>query len=256
MSTRSQPSLEITFSRAPRPPRLSDHVAEQLLESIASGTLRPGDRLPSERTLSDQFGVSRTVIREATRSLAARGVVEARPGSGLVVSTVDPSTVASVLSLFLGSGALHYDDVHEVREAIESRMTGLAAERRTAEDLDALRRALAELGEAVARADVEAASLADVEFHRAIARATHNDLFVMMLDSIGDVLLEVRRQTLSEPGRFAAVMPAHESIVVAIEAGDPGRAREAMEAHLEDSFAAWRPPTDGRATDSAARTRR
>ena len=242
MSNRN-PQLEVSFRPAPRPPRLSDHVAEELLESIASGALQPGDRLPSERVLSDQFGVSRTVVREAIRSLSARGVLEARPGSGLVVSKLDPSSLTTLLTLFLESGVLRYDDVHEVREAIESRMTGLAAARRTEEDLAALRAALAALAEALESGDVEAASHADVEFHRTIARATHNELFVMMLDSISDVLLEVRRQTLTEPTRLGMVVPAHERIVRAIEAGDPVPARGAMEEHLQDSFSAWRRPT-------------
>ena len=246
MNSERSRGLDLSFDPAPRPPRLSDHVAEELLASIAAGRLEPGDRLPSERTLSEQFGVSRTVIREAIRSLAARGVVESRAGSGLVVATMDPSRLTALLSLFLGSGALHYADVHEVREAIESRMTALAATRRTDEDLADLRDALEALGAAAARDDVEATSLADVEFHRAIARTTHNDLFVMMLDSIGDVLLEVRRETLREPSRRQAVMPAHERIVRAIEAGDAAAARAAMEAHLEESFAAWTKPLEER----------
>lgn len=242
MGSQSTRGLELSFEPAPRPPRLSDHVAETLLASIAAGSLQPGDRLPSERVLSEQFGVSRTVIREATRSLAARGVVESRAGSGLVVATMDPSALTALLSLYLGSGALHYGDVHEVRAAIESRMTALAATRRTDADLAELRAALEILATAAAGDDVEATSQADVEFHRTIARMTHNSLFVMMLDSIGDILLEVRRETLSEPSRRHMVVPAHERIVLAIEAGDAAAARTAMDDHLEESFAAWTKP--------------
>src|SRR5438094_2016592 len=100
------------FEQVRREPRLSDKVAEMMLDTILSRRLAAGDRLPSERELGEQFGVSRTVIRGAVRALVAKGVIEVRSGSGLRVAAVDASNVRESLSLFLRGGALDYEKVH------------------------------------------------------------------------------------------------------------------------------------------------
>src|SRR5439155_10446564 len=185
-------SRKTMFPRVTRAPRLSDKVADLLLETIVVRQLQPGERLPSERELGEQFGVSRTVIREAVRALAAKGVIEVRTGSGLRVAAVDSATVSESMSLFLrGSSTLDYPKVHEVRAVLEVEVAGLAAERATEDDIAKLR-AICERMEAAA--DVEEAALQDVEFHRVIAAATHNDLYLLLLDSIGDALVQIRRE--------------------------------------------------------------
>lgn len=218
---------------------LSDKVAEQLLLSIRSDRLARGSRLPSERELCELFGVSRTVIREAVRSLAAKGVLEVRPGSGVHVTAVAASSVSEQMSLFLrGRGAIDYGKINEVRTALEIRTAELAAERATDADIAELREHCQRM--AAAGPDVEAASREDVEFHRAIARATHNELFTVMLDSIGDILLEIRRVTLGLPGRRRDGVAYHERILDRIAAHDVPGAGEAMREHLEDADMAWR----------------
>lgn len=226
------------FPRVARAPRLSDNVADLLLRTITERDLRPGDRLPSERELGAQFGVSRTVIREAVRALVAKGVIEVRTGSGLRVAAVDAATVSESMSLFLRGSAFPYAKVHEVRAMIETQVAGLAAERATAVDVDELRTLCARLADA--GTDVTAASHLDVEFHATLARATHNELHTIMLDSIGDVLLEIRRATIGIPGRAQKALRAHAAILGAVEAHDAARAREAMRRHLRDSDQAWR----------------
>jgi GntR family transcriptional repressor for pyruvate dehydrogenase complex len=231
--------VEAMFPRVNREPRLSDKVAELLLSTIMARGLQPGERLPSERELGQQFGVSRTVIREAVRALAAKGVIDVRTGSGLRVAAVDASAVSESMRLFLhGSGALDYGKVHEVRAMIENEVAGLAAERATDEDVERL----TEICERMAGTldDVEQASHHDVEFHRAVAECTHNELYVIMLDSIGDVLLEIRRATLGLDGRPSKGLKAHRKILDRIAAHDPAGAREAMREHLRDSQRAWR----------------
>jgi GntR family transcriptional regulator, transcriptional repressor for pyruvate dehydrogenase complex len=91
----------VTFDRVGRMPRLSDTIAEQLLEAIVAGRFKEGDILPSERELGDQFGVSRTVIREAIRTLATRGVVEVQSGRGVRVIALDTTSVTEAMSLLL-----------------------------------------------------------------------------------------------------------------------------------------------------------
>src|SRR5689334_8806196 len=92
---------DVQFPTLERAPTLSDRVTESVLTMITSNALRPGDRLPSERDLGVRFGVSRTVVREAVRSLAAKGVLDVRSGSGAVVARVGPDTAAQTLRLFV-----------------------------------------------------------------------------------------------------------------------------------------------------------
>jgi GntR family transcriptional regulator, transcriptional repressor for pyruvate dehydrogenase complex len=227
-----------SFTPLHRNPRLSDKLAELLLESVKSGHLPTGSRLPSERELGEQFGVSRTVIREAVRSLAAKGVLVVRPGSGVHVATVEAASVSEQMSLFLsGRGAIEYRKINEVRTALEIQTARLAAERATEADVAELHGRCARMA---ALEDSEAASIEDVEFHRAVAHATHNELFVVMLDSIGDILLEIRRVTLAKPGRIRAGVAYHERILERIAAHDVEGADRAMREHLDDSIEAWR----------------
>ncbi|HEY6759285.1 MAG TPA: FadR/GntR family transcriptional regulator [Baekduia sp.] len=227
------------FAAIAREPRLPDKVARQLQQSILDGTLSPGDRLPTERELGDQFGVSRTVIREAIRSLIAKGLLEVRGGSGLRVATIDVSAVRETMGMYLRVNAeFDYGKLHEVRSVLEIEIAGLAAERATAEDLAALQRSVDDM--AAALDDVEKVSALDVEFHRLIAQAAHNSLFLVMLDSIGDILLDVRRATMGIRGRPARGLEHHRAILDRIAAREPDAARQAMRAHLEDSERAWR----------------
>src|SRR5215475_12594500 len=107
------------FEQVRREPRLSDKVAEMMLETILSRRLAVGDRLPSERELGEQFGVSRTVVREAVRALVAKGVIEVRSGSGLRVAAVEASAVSESMSLYLRGSSLDFEKVHEVRALLE-----------------------------------------------------------------------------------------------------------------------------------------
>ena len=228
----SAPASPTLFRSVSREPRLSDKVADMMLEAILSRQLEPGALLPSERELGEQFGVSRTVIREAVRALAAKGLLEARSGSGLRVAAVNATAVSEALSLYLLGSTIDYPKVHEIRAVLEVQMAAAAAERRTDDDLGAIT-AAAEAMEAVAD-DVELAAVRDVEFHRAIGRATHNQLFVVLLDAVGGALLEVRRENLAIPRASRQTLDRHRRILDAIVAGDPAAARRAMQEHLDD----------------------
>src|ERR1700737_2664008 len=130
-----KPSLQ-PFRSVARAPSLSDKVAEPLTEAIVSLQVRPGERLPSERDLGEKFKVSRTVVREAVRSLAARGLVRVTSGRGVEVSEVDSGHVAASMRLLVrGREGLDYGKVHEVRTAVEVQTAGLAAQRAQPENL-------------------------------------------------------------------------------------------------------------------------
>jgi GntR family transcriptional repressor for pyruvate dehydrogenase complex len=228
------------FPQVRREPRLSDKVADTMLETILSRKLEVGERLPSERELGEQFGVSRTVVREAVRALVAKGLIEVRSGSGLRVAAVDAATVSESMGLFLRGGTLDFAKVHEVRRMLEVHIAGAAAERRTDDDVAAMSEVCGQMEAALD--DVEAASLHDLEFHRAIARATHNELYLVLLDSIGRALIDIRRENLSA-GSGDETVRLHRAILDRIAAGDVSGARSAMSQHLDSVEQFWKKRT-------------
>ena len=216
-----------------RNPRLSDVVSERLLEAIREAHLPAGARLPSERELGDQFGVSRTVIREAIRHLAAKGVIKVRSGSGAHVADIDGTGVSESLALYLRRrGQLDPEKINEVRETLELAIVRLAAERASKADLADIRRSCEDLA---AAAGPQEAARADLAFHRAIAEATGNELYLLLLDSIGDVMMDIRLATLTDPGRVKLAAEQHLKVAEALERRDAGAAIAAMQDHLEDS---------------------
>ena len=243
---RTVPNLaEVEFPTLERGATLSDLATERVLQMITTAALKPGDRLPSERDLGASLGVSRTVVREAMRSLAAKGVLEVRTGSGAYVGRVDAKHASEALRLYVqfsrgvaGEAGVEYEQIDEVREMVEARVARIAAVKATADDLKALADSQHHFERALKNA--EAASRLDVGFHRLIAVSTHNPLYLVMLDSIEPILLEIRLKTLGVPGRPSKAVAAHARILERIVAGDAAGAEAAMVDHLEDSRAVWK----------------
>ena len=233
----------IPFQALERMPTLSDRVTNSVLKLIAQSALKPGDRLPSERDLGERFGVSRTVVREALRSLAAKGVLDVRSGSGATVARVNVERASEALRLYVqsaqgGVDGVTYAQINDVREMIETRVARMAAS--SASDQD-VARLLAVHEEFCANADdPEITSRLDVAFHRAIAESVHNPLFLVMLDSIEPVLLEIRRRVARVPGRPGRAIEAHGLILQRIRERDAEGAELAMTAHLKESRGIWR----------------
>jgi GntR family transcriptional repressor for pyruvate dehydrogenase complex len=219
---------------------LAAQVTDRLERLIRERRLQPGDRLPSERELAAQTGVSRTVIRDAVRSLAAKGLLEVKAGSGTLIKAPPAETVTASVTAFIQGHQLDLDyaRIHEVRRVLEIEIAGLAAERRTDDDLFALHGWLREM--TTAQADITAFAHTDVAFHKALAEATHNALFVILLDSIATILYRVRELGTQLPGAADRAIAHHTAILSAIEAGDAHAARGAMHAHLLDSEAIFR----------------
>ena len=170
-------------------------------------------------------------MREAVRALVAKGIVEARTGSGLRVAAVEGSAVSESLSLFLRSGDVDFEHVHEVRRTIEVDMAGIAAKRATPADIDELREIHARFTSA--HGDVGEAARVDLEFHGAIAQATHNELYPILLHSLGTSLLQIRQRNLAM-GSWDDTATGHERILDRIASGDEDGAREAMRNHLDN----------------------
>lgn len=218
-----------------REERLSGRVARQLEDLVVKGALETGQRLPTERELAETFGVSRTVIREAVHGLAARGLLDVRTGSGTFVSGPSTDSVTESLSLLLRFRAEGFfvEHLHEARRVLEAEIAGRAAERARDEDIADLEDILRRMEDAVD--DRDASASLDVEFHQALAVATHNPLYIILLDSIGDLLLEIRRLSLQDSGTVPKALYHHRAVLEEVKRRDPELARKAMDVHLDQA---------------------
>ena len=229
---RGKGAAALSFEPVSRGERLADKVANALAELILSGAIAIGERLPSERELCVRFDVSRPVIREAVRSLIAKGLLVDHPRRGHVVSSFGRDEVTESLAFYLRGRRLDYGKLMEVRTLIEIENAGLAAERASANQIAALIEAAPRLQP---HPDAATTALADVEFHRAIATATGNEFLEVLLDSIREALITVQLPTLADPKIVSSARRAHERIAKQIAARDAAGAREAMRRHLEEA---------------------
>lgn len=239
MATNSSTAADDFGRQLSRGPRLSDRVADLMLETIFERNLSPGDPLPSERELSEQYGVSRTVIREAVRFLVAKGAVDVLSGRGLSVAAVEAEAVSNSISLYLRGNHrnIPYRLIHELRSTIEPEVAGLAAARATPDGIQRLRADHQRMRDSMG--DVEAAAQADVDFHLTLARMSQNELFVIVLNSVGTIMVEIRRAKLSLPVTHGNGIREHNQILSAVAKGDAEGARTAMRRHLEASNRLW-----------------
>lgn len=220
------------FKSVTRETNLTERAQRQFEDLILDGLLKPGERLPPERELTEKLGVSKTVVREAIRSLAAKGLVEVRAGSGMYVLGVGADLMKEPMSLLLRSRLLKPEDIYDVREVLEVKIAGLAAERADAADLAALAASISALSKRKLTA-VEYAEL-DVAFHKQLAAAAGNPLFSVLVNSINDVMIEVRLRSFSL-GAATTIRDAieqHSSIFERVKARDVEGARRAMAEHL------------------------
>jgi GntR family transcriptional repressor for pyruvate dehydrogenase complex len=228
------------FGMLARDATLAERVTDEIKGILVSGQLRPGDRMPPERELARQFGVSRTVIREAVRSLMAQGLLEVYAGSGTIVRNPSANAVAESMALFLQVGREDFDyrKIQEVRRLLEVEIAGLAAERRTQDDLDALAAVLADTAQV--GDDCDGWLKNDMAFHALLAKSTKNELFSLLLDSIADIMVSVRRLGFHVPNASARTLRYHGAILKKVRAGDRAGARSAMSDHLDEAEATMR----------------
>jgi GntR family transcriptional repressor for pyruvate dehydrogenase complex len=222
------------FKTVQRDPSLAEKVTQQIESLIIADNLQIGDHLPPERELAQQFGVSRTVVRQAIHSLVAKGMLEASPRGGTVVRRPTASAVAQSLHLFLRSSQAHldYSKVHEIRRLLEIEIAGLAARRRTEEDLARLAANLQEASENQTHENPIHFAQIDIAFHATLAQATHNELFELLLDSLAEIMIEVRCSGFAVPDTPARAVRMHQAIFEQVRLGDAQGAQQAMAEHL------------------------
>ncbi len=212
-------------------------AVDRLRDLILQGEFSAGERLPPERVLARELGVSRSTLREAIRALVVMNVLVSRHGDGTYVSSLEPDLLAEPFELMVSLSDESLFDLFEVRRVLETACAGLAAERISDEELVQFDRIL-EHSEA-ARDDPEELLDRDVELHTAIVRATRNPLLIRIMSGVGALALAGRRRTMSLPGVADRSLADHARIVSALRRRSPETARAAMEAHLahvEESF--------------------
>ncbi|MDX2151297.1 MAG: FadR/GntR family transcriptional regulator [Bryobacteraceae bacterium] len=218
---------------------LVERVVGEIEQQIIKGRLRVGEKLPPEREMAERVGVSRTVLRESVRILVTRGLLETRHGVGTTVRRPTPAEVVRPLAFLLKTGGpeVTAEHLHQVRSILEVENAGLAAIAASPEDV----RALESCCEAMEAAqNAEEFARCDARFHARIAAATHNPLLPVLLQSIEDLMSEVRRMVAGVPGLRTHVMPGHREICRAIRAHDADGSRIAMQEHLRMALALQR----------------
>jgi GntR family transcriptional regulator, transcriptional repressor for pyruvate dehydrogenase complex len=209
---------------------LYQQVVDQLQELIFGQHLLCGSRLPGERDLCKQFGVSRTVIREATKVLAQRGMVVIEPGRGTFVTLPAEDHVARSIALFARARKVPFDDLVAVRRALEPEIAELAATRATAEHLRRLQACIEVMDRSLT--DPDAYVAADLEFHSVLAEATHNDIVIAISGVIVNLVQSARRLMFAVPEAPGRGQHYHRVLCERIAAHDGAGARQAMLEHL------------------------
>src|SRR6478735_2054182 len=210
----------------------TDQVVAFVRDLIDRGRLRPGDRLPAERDLAAQIGVSRPTVRAGLRALAAMGVVRSRHGSGTFIPDGPPALGSEPLSFLAALHGFTRDEMYEARRILEVGAAGLAAERATPEQTATLADEVAGLFASLENPAVFLVH--DINFHRSVAAASGNPIVASLVEMVSALYYERRRDTAAMASdrdlRDAAEM--HRRIYQAIRARNPEAARQAMHTHL------------------------
>jgi GntR family transcriptional regulator, transcriptional repressor for pyruvate dehydrogenase complex len=208
-----------------------EYIVEQIREAITSGRFRPGDRLPAERVMAETFGVSRQGVREAVRGLESTGLVEIRLGvqGGAYVRSGDPGTVTRAMTDLASLGALSPQSLLEARIVLTSSVIRLACERATAEDLERIEVDIAAIEQQAARPGFERHA-AITDFYRLLAEATHNEVLVMLTDSLAQIVHARLNRAGPPPDHDIGVL--RRRVLDLVRAGDADAAIAEVTGHL------------------------
>ncbi len=214
----------------------SVYIVNQIRDSILLGRFKPGDRLPSEQKLLQQFGVSRFTLREALASLQAMGFIEMRRGAGggAVVNQVDIDIAREAVSNFLHFQKVSIKDLTEVRKLVEPYLASRMAENLTEDDivyLESLNKTCADI---ISRGEEILGGEHEIDFHVHMARASENSVLTMLLDIVNKLLTETKLDMKPGLDFSRRVIAAHERILVALRARDSEAAAQAMYDHVAE----------------------
>jgi GntR family transcriptional repressor for pyruvate dehydrogenase complex len=222
-------------------------VVRHLESLIEKGELKPGDRLPAERDLAQQIGVSRPTARAGLRSLAALGVIESRHGAGSFITAGPPKLASGPLGLMAALHGIGREDMFEARLVLEVGAAGLAAERATGHHVAAMAEEVT--GMFASLGDPHAFLVHDVRFHRCLAAASKNPVLAALVEMISELVYEKRRLTVERSRDLKEAAEMHRRIYSAVRDHDAARARHEMTAHLAQA-------RESQAAEEPARPRR
>jgi len=215
--------------------RITDQIIDQLIAMISDGKFKPGDRLPPEPVLMEQFGVGRSSLREAIGALSLIGLLNVRPGHGTHVNPAAGESLSKPLrwGMFMGWREKLHEFI-EARIAIEQTLVGMAAERATEAEIQEIRRCHSSLLTAKKTPVTGRKAIqADLAFHMAIAQASHNTVLSRFLEELRQPVKSWMERKAATFGGYSKVYEQHDAIVAAIEARDAGKAQIALKRHLE-----------------------
>ncbi|WP_199614077.1 FadR/GntR family transcriptional regulator [Paenibacillus alkalitolerans] len=210
-------------------------IFNHIKQSFDNGEFKPGSKLPPERELAARFNVSRTSIREALRVLESNGVVEVRHGDGTFIRSSEIQSVLDSLSEsnYKVDEKLLYEML-EVRMVLEAECAYIAAQKATSADLEHMRKCLDEMSKA--EHNEELGYITDSQFHFYIAQATHNSVFIKLIqtfrEQMKDTIRVCRHYRFKQEGQFQATLNEHKEIYLAIALKDASRAKELMQQHI------------------------
>jgi GntR family transcriptional repressor for pyruvate dehydrogenase complex len=199
--------------------------------------LRPGDRLPTERELAAELGLSRPTVRSALQSLSAMGVVHSRQGAGTFIQGGPPSLDSEPLSLLAALHGFTSEEMFEARGFLEVGVAGLSAQRATLEQMAAMAEELTSMFASLA--DPPAFLVHDVRFHRAVAAGSNNPVMAALVDMVSALVYKRRRETIEQARDLRASAEMHRRLYRAIRKRDVSEARAAMADHLRVALSGW-----------------
>ena len=209
---------------------VTEQAVEILNDIIISRNLQPGDFLPSEAELCRQIGIGRSTLREAVKILESHGIVKKKHGAGVYVASEEHKAITDIFRMMLRSGNTSMEQLMEVRVVNEIKTAELAAKYATAEDIAEIERYLQIMRDIdTSTADYIAA---DIDFHVAIAKASGNRIFHLIMQTIRPLIAEMVGETLKADHRPERSMKYHEKIYQAIVEKDPAGAVKAISEHL------------------------
>jgi GntR family transcriptional repressor for pyruvate dehydrogenase complex len=226
-----EPGNETRLIEPIKKTRVAEEVADRIRALILNGTFPQGQPLPSERVLSEQFGVSRGSIRDAFRMLETIGLIETQHGRGTFPRELTVDRLVAPLASMIAFQHDLQDELLDVRRMFEPAVARVAAQRATDEDFADFQRILESQRKKLKRG--QSAIAEDTAFHAALARATRNRVVVSLMATLNDLLVESRTLSLKQKGRPAMSIEGHETVVAALCRRDADAAARAMSNHID-----------------------
>jgi GntR family transcriptional repressor for pyruvate dehydrogenase complex len=213
---------------------LYEEVAIQIEKMVLNETLKVGDKLPPEKNLAENFGVSRNILREALKTLKERGLIEVRTGDGVYIVKPTVDTLKDMVNRLIVLGDVSIDELFEFRLAIEVKACGLAAEKINKDEIMELEEIISLMKQDID--DVGKWAEEELQFHLLIAKASKNKLFHSFINPVSNLLFDLFLKGRQNPEAKIEGIEGHISIVECLKTRDKNLAEDAMKRHLEHSM--------------------